>query len=93
MHKIKLGTLTAETVKNDVKRTIERCVASDNAFSFMRSVKETLAYWKKFLYDALDMVKQLGIPTYFVTLLCADLRWAELPDIINKLNNFGLSDD
>ena len=39
------------------------------------------------------MVKQLGIPTYFLTLSCADLRWEELPYIINKLNNLGLSDE
>ena len=38
------------------------------------------------------MVKQLGIPTYFLTLSCTDLRWEELPHIINKLNNLGLSD-
>ena len=39
------------------------------------------------------MVKQLGIPTYFLTLSCADLRWDELPYIINKLNNLDLSDE
>ena len=39
------------------------------------------------------MVKQLGIPTYFLTLSCADLRWEELPYIINKLNNPGLSEE
>ena len=39
------------------------------------------------------MVKQLGIPTYFLTLLCADLRWDELPYMINKLNNLGFSDE
>ena len=31
-------------------------------------------YWKQLLYDVLAMVKQLGIPTYFLTLSCADLR-------------------
>ena len=59
----------------------------------MSSVKETPAYWKQFVYDVLAMVKQLGIPTYFLTLSCADLRWEELPQIINKLNNLGLSED
>ena len=39
------------------------------------------------------MVKQLGIPKYFLTLPCADLRWEELPYIINKLYNLGLSDE
>ena len=46
MHKIKPGTLTAGTVKINFKGTIERFVTRDNAFSFMSSVKGTLAYWK-----------------------------------------------
>ena len=40
----------------------------------------------------LAMVKQLGIPIYFLKLSCADLRWEELPYIINKFSNLGLSD-
>ena len=46
MHKIKPVTLTAGTVKNNFKETIERFVASDNAFLFMSYVKATTAYWK-----------------------------------------------
>ena len=38
------------------------------------------------------MVKQLGMPTYFLKLSCTDLKYGELPYIINKLNNVGLSD-
>ena len=45
-------------------------------------------YEQQFLYDILAMVKQLEIPTYFPILPC----WKELPYIINKLNNLGLSD-
>ena len=41
MHKLKPGTLTAGTVKSNFKRTIERFVARDDAFSFMSSVKNT----------------------------------------------------
>ena len=93
IHKIKLDTLTAGTVKNDFKRTFERFVVSDNIFSFMNSVKGTPAYWKQFLYDVVAMVKQLGIPTYFLTLLFADLRWGELPYVVNKLINLRLSDE
>ena len=58
----------------------------------MSSVKGTPACWKLFLYDVIAIIKQLGIPTYFLTLSCADLRWGKLPYIINKLNNLGLSD-
>ena len=59
----------------------------------MSSVKVTPAYLKQFLDDVLAMVKNLGIPTYFLTLPYADLRWRELPYIINKLNNLQLSDE
>ena len=94
MTKIKPVTLTAGMVTNTLKGTIEKFVASDNAFSFLSSVKGTPAYWKRFSYDVLAMVKQLGIPTYFLTLSYADLRWEELPYIIiNKLNNLGFSDE
>ena len=82
MHKIKPGTLTAQTLTSNFK---------GNAFPLMSSVKGVPTYWKQFLYDVLAMVKQLGIPTYFLTLSYADLRWEELPYIINKSNNLGLS--
>ena len=39
------------------------------------------------------MVKQLGIPTFFMTLLCADLWWNELIQIIAKLDSLNLADD
>ena len=32
------------------------------------------AYWKKFLNEVLVLVKQLGIPTFFMRLSCTDLR-------------------
>ena len=58
----------------------------------MISVKETPAYWKQFLYDALAMLRQLGILTYFLT-SGADLRWEKRTHIINKLNNLELTDE
>ena len=66
-------------------------VASDNACSFMISLNGTPAYWKEFLHNILAMVKQIGIPTYFWILSCADLKWKELSYFINRLN-LGLSD-
>ena len=65
-------------------------ICEDQGYLFMNSIKGTSAYWKHFLYDVLAMVKQLGLPTFFLTLSCADLRWEELVLIIAKLNNIGL---
>lgn len=59
----------------------------------MNSIKGTPAYLKHFLYDVLAMVKQLGLPTFFLTLSCADLRWDELVLIIGKLNNINVNPD
>ena len=54
------------------------------ALFFMEDpVNGTSAYWKKFLFEVLAMVKQLGLPTFFMTLSCADLRWNELISIIS----------
>ena len=48
-------------------------IAYDNVFSFMSSTKEIPAYWKQLLCNVIPMVKQLGIPTYFLKLLGAAL--------------------
>ena len=90
---LQLKTPLTCTELHHFKATIEHFVSSDNKCSFMNAVKGTSAYWKQFLYDLLAMVKQLGIPTYFLTFSCADLRWGELPNIINKLIKLGLSDE
>ena len=50
MHRIKADQLTARAMKQNYRDTVERFVTSDNAFSFMSFVKETLAYWKQFLF-------------------------------------------
>lgn len=44
MRKIKPGTLTAGTVENDFKGTIERFVESGNAFPIISSVIGAPAY-------------------------------------------------
>ena len=37
------------------------------------------------------MIKQLGCPTFFLTLSCANLKWKLIPEIISKLNKLDLS--
>ena len=59
----------------------------------MNTIKGTPAYWKRFLFEVLAMVKQLGLPTFFMTFSCADLRLNELVSIILKLNGLNLSED
>ena len=39
------------------------------------------------------MVKQLGIPTFFMTLSCEDLRWNELVEIISNFHRLDFIDN
>jgi len=61
-------------VSLNFKERVKSFIASDDAFTFMNTLKGTPACWKRFLFEVLAMVKQLGLPTCFMTLSCADLR-------------------
>ena len=51
--------------------TVHQFIAKDKVYSSMYSIKDT-PLGKK-LFKALAIAKQLGIPTYFITLSYADL--------------------
>ena len=69
MHKVQGMQLTAGSVRQNYKESVKRLLSNENAFHFMSSVKGTPANWKQFLHEVLAMVKQLGIPTYFLSYL------------------------
>ena len=93
MRKVATTNLTAGMLNRNFEETVQQFIASEEVFSFMNTIKGTPAYWKKFLHEVLVMVKQLGLPTFFLTLSCADLRWNELISIISKLEGSMLSED
>ena len=68
MRKITSNSLNAGMLSNNFKATVQQFIAQDKACSFMSSIEGTPAYWEKFLFEVLAMVKQLGIPTFFMTL-------------------------
>lgn len=47
-------------------------------YLFLRQIPGTAPYSKKLIYEVIAMVKQLGVPTWFMTFSCADLRWTEI---------------
>ncbi len=59
-------------------------VYQDQAYLFLRQIPGMPQYWQKFMYEVVAMVKQLGIPTWFMRLSCADLRWPELFQIVAR---------
>ena len=53
---------------------VKSFIAKDEGYSFINTIKGTQAYWKRFLFEVLGMVNQLGLPTFFMKLSCADLH-------------------
>ena len=83
MTKVTPNQLTTGMLSSNFNEKIKVFIASDQAFTFMNSIMKTPAYWKKFLFGVLAMVNQLGVPTFFMSLSSADLKWNELVSIIN----------
>ena len=74
MRKVTSNQLTACMLSRNFNEKIKEFIASDQAFTFKNSIKGTTAYWKKYLFDVLAMVKQLGVPTFLMRLSSADLK-------------------
>ena len=74
MRKITSNSLNTRKLSNNFKGMVHQFIAQDKTYSFMSLIKGKLAYWKKTLFEVLAMVKQLVIPTFFMTLSSADLR-------------------
>ena len=71
-------SLNSGMLSQNFKETVKQFIANDKAFAFMNSVKGTPAYWKKFLQEVLAMVKQLGPPSFFLTLSYAAVSYTHL---------------
>ena len=78
-------------------RSNEQCVKNlifkDQAYLFLRGIPGSPPYWQKFMYEVIAMVQQLGIPTWFLTLSCADLRWHELFHILSRVRGENITDE
>ena len=52
----------------------------DMIYRHLQSIRGSPQYWHQRLKDLFGMTRQLGFPTFFLTLSCADLRWKEFID-------------
>ena len=72
--------ITASMLRDheQVKRIIQR----DEGYRFLTHIRGTPAYWEKSKRDLFAMIRQLGIPTFFITFSAADRRWIEIDNSI-----------
>ena len=61
MRKPTSNQFTTGMLSSNFNEKVKEFIASDEAFTFMNSMKGTPAYWKTFLFDVLLM---LGVPSF-----------------------------
>ena len=76
----KSRNLTAGQAKDQA--FVGQCLREDKAYRFMKNVRGSPPYYQRTFYEMLAMIRQLGTPTWFLTLSAADLKW---PDIIQTV--------
>ncbi|KAI8490466.1 hypothetical protein Bbelb_317340 [Branchiostoma belcheri] len=76
------GPLNAGVVKNAAN--VAAWFRTDAAYKFLKNARGSPPYWQKVLYQVLAMVRQLGTPTWFLTLSAADMHWPEIIQSIGK---------
>ena len=92
LKKVHGQSVTASQLKAN-PQSLVNLICQDQAYLFLRQIPGTPPYWQKFMYEVIAMVKQLGIPTWFMTLSCADLRWPELFQMLAKIQGNNLTND
>ena len=83
--KLKAGMMTEGKISELLKQ--------DDGYRFIQSIRGSYPYWERTLSDLNAMVRQLGIPTWFLTLTAADLRWPETIQVIARQYGQELSEE
>ena len=82
---------TAGAIRN--QQVISDMIQKDYAYRFLKNVRGSPAYFQRVMYDVLGMIRQLGIPTWFLTLSAADMQWPDVIQTIARQYGTVLTDD
>ncbi|XP_071122628.1 uncharacterized protein [Mytilus edulis] len=62
--------------------SLKKILKSDVGFRFLQPVRGTPPYWERTMKDLYAMIRQIGIPTFFLTFSAGETRWN---DVLNTL--------
>ena len=69
------------------KQMVDRLIRSDEAYKILAQDRTSPSFWEKKMRDLMAMIRQLGVPTFFLTLSAAETRWNELICILEKISS------
>lgn len=78
--KTKGRTFTAADFKHG--NAAEEIAKLDDGFKIFRCLRGSPPYWEAAKKDIFAMIRQLGIPTWFLSLSAAETRWTSLLSIL-----------
>ena len=84
-------TLTAGHLRNS--DIVRQMIRSDDAYKFLKNVRGSPAYFQQVMYEVLGMIRQLGLPTWFLTQSAADMQWPDVIQTIARQYGTIISDD
>lgn len=84
-------TITAEQVLNPA--TAEKIVRLNEGYYIFRTLRNSPAYLASKKKDVFAMIRQLGLPTWFISLSSADTRWVDLLKTLAILRGKPLSNE
>ncbi|KAJ8042024.1 hypothetical protein HOLleu_12988 [Holothuria leucospilota] len=67
------------------KQFREEIINKDQGYNIFANLRNSPSYLQKRQKDLMAMIRQLGCPTYFMSLSAADTRWTDLIGILGKL--------
>ena len=77
--------ITAAEARNS--NYVEKRVNLDEGHYIFRQLRNSPAYLETRKKDIFAMIRQLSLPTWFMSLSAADTRWTDLMKMLAKLNN------
>ncbi|XP_062618787.1 uncharacterized protein LOC134280394 [Saccostrea cucullata] len=77
--------ITASMLTNS--ENLQQILKTDAGFRFLQPVRGSPPYWQRTMKDLYAMIRQLGIPTWFVTFSAGETRWEETIDALKNKND------
>lgn len=68
--------VTASTLTN--KESLQEILKFDEGYKCLRPVRGTPPFWQSVQKDLFAMLRQLGIPTWFCSFSCPEMRYKEI---------------
>ncbi|XP_061393643.1 uncharacterized protein LOC133329165 [Musca vetustissima] len=87
--------MTDDAVENALDDSyMNSLIQHDDGYRILKGIRTSPAHWEGEKKKAVAMIRQFGLPTFFITLSAAETKWLELLVILSKtVDNIDISED